>query len=1003
MKRLSASILSGFGKMLPQQLASLRARLILGNILITFIAVLAMGYYVYYRVQESTALLANQLEDNVRNRAEDELSVTTREQAALLDNFFASMRDNISTLGTTEGRMLSEERLLNSGVYWDASTSLFRLDSGSWDNSNTEVASVFIPSTVTLANPLLSKLNVLKQTELIVPSIIDNNPDIIAIYFGGVSKETIYFPNIDLAAIVPPNFDVTSRPWFVDAAPKENPQGEVVWSTPYQDAALNGLVITASTPVLDEQGKFQGVAAMDIQLTRITNIISKISIGETGYAFLVDKDNRLIALPPAGYNDFGFTAETVPFGEILDLAKLDNTAPGLVDILKSFSSNGSQLSTVQLGGEERFVIYQNIPAMNYNLAIIVPTQELLTESAAIRVQIAQETRNTIMVSILLVALILVIASFAALGIANRLTTPLKSLTSVANEIIRGNFDARAEVQNRDELGTLAETLNIMTTNFKNLVRSLEERVTERTVELKGELVKGELRGKQFEAIAKVSQTINATQNLQELLPTIADVVSGYFGFYHVGIFMNDAGNQYAVLGAANSAGGKKMLERGHQLKIGEQGIVGYVTSTGNPRIALDVGEDVVFFNNPDLPETHSEMALPLKISGTIIGALDVQSTEPNAFSKEDVEVLSTLADQISLAIENARLFDQTKKMLVEAEAIQRLYVRETWGRLPMEEKLNGYRYSIAGAVALDEGAGFVESDEDTHRQETSVPIILRGETIGTLSVQVPKNEHISSDQSDLIRAVAERVALSAENARLFNETQKRATQLESLNEMGRVISQQIELKPVLKAAYDQLKRVIQLDSFIVVMFDEESVTTRFALVLDEDIDYTDDSSEPLNPNSTTGQVILTGQPVLRLLTEKEYSSNPEPIGMVGDTSKISASLIYVPLNLGQKTIGALSIQSYRLNAYAQDHLSLVQNIANQLSIGIQNASLFEEATRRAERERVISDISAKIGTSVRTESILQTTARELSQILNGADILIKLGIQANGNGTEETK
>ena len=781
----------------------------MGNILITFIAIVGMGYYVYFRVQESNALLANQLENSVRSKAEDELSTKTKEQAALLDNFFASMRENVTKIGATEQRMLSQEKLLNNGIYWDASTSLFRLDSGSWDNSNTETASVFIPANVDLTDTLSSKLNVLKQTELMVPSILDSSPDIIAIYFGGVSRETIYYPNIDLAAIVPPDFDVTSRPWFVDAAPENNPQGNVVWSTPYQDAALNGLVITTSIPVFNSRKKFQGVAAMDIQLNRITNLISNISIGKTGYAFLVDKDNRLIALPKAGYNDFGVTEETVPLGEVLESAELTNMPSELFDILKSFSSSSDdKLSIVTLGGIERFIIYQQIPEVNYNLAIVVPTEELLAESAVVRTQVAQQTRNTITISILLVVLILALASFATLGIANRLTTPLKSLTGVANEIIRGNFEAKAQIQDRDEIGTLAETLNIMTSNFKNLVQSLEERVNERTAELKGELVKGELRGKQFEALAKVAQAISATQNLQELLPQISNVVSEYFGFYHVGIFINDTSNQYAVLGAANSTGGKRMLERGHQLKIGEQGIVGYVTSTGNPRIALDVGEDVVFFNNPDLPETHSEMALPLRKSGKIIGALDVQSTEPNAFSKDDVEVLTTLADQISIAIENARLFDQTNKTLVEAEAIQRQYIRETWSRLPKEEKLSGYRYSVAGAIPLDEETDLTESEEKKNRREISVPIILRGETIGTLSVQVPKSEHVSTDQIDLINAVAERVALSAENARLFEGTARRAERERLVSDITTRIRGTNDPQEMIKTAVEELQRAL---------------------------------------------------------------------------------------------------------------------------------------------------------------------------------------------------
>jgi GAF domain-containing protein len=105
-----------------------------------------------------------------------------------------------------------------------------------------------------------------------------------------------------------------------------------------------------------------------------------------------------------------------------------------------------------------------------------------------------------------------------------------------------------------------------------------------------------------------------------------------------------------------------MLSRGHRLKVGETGIVGYVTGTGNPRVALDTGTDVTFFNNPYLPKTRSEMALPLRMGREIIGALDVQSTEANAFSQEDISILSTLADQVSIALQNAKQFEQTQKL-----------------------------------------------------------------------------------------------------------------------------------------------------------------------------------------------------------------------------------------------------------------------------------------------------------------------------------------------------
>jgi GAF domain-containing protein len=256
-----------------------------------------------------------------------------------------------------------------------------------------------------------------------------------------------------------------------------------------------------------------------------------------------------------------------------------------------------------------------------------------------------------------------------------------------------------------------------------------------------------------------------------------------------------------------------MLARGHQLRIGEQGIVGFVTRTGEPRISLDVGSDAVYFNNPDLPLTRSEAAIPLKITGKIVGALDVQSTDPNAITPDDIELLTILADQISLVIQNARLFEQTQKSLHEAETVYRQYLRETWTRLPQEQKLAGFRFGGTGAVPLEEPADEKpvadEKSNGSHsKREVLVPIILRGERIGELSVQLPQHGRIKSDHMDLIRAVAERVALSIENARLFEETTRRAERERLVTDITTKIRGTNDPQDMIRTAVEELQRAL---------------------------------------------------------------------------------------------------------------------------------------------------------------------------------------------------
>ncbi len=357
--------------------------------------------------------------------------------------------------------------------------------------------------------------------------------------------------------------------------------------------------------------------------------------------------------------------------------------------------------------------------------------------------------------------------------------------------------------------------------LQKLSASLEQVVGERTHELAKRTEDLEhankriqKRANQFEAVTQVAQIITSIRDLKEILPLTANVISDKFGFYHVGIFMLDEINEYAILSATNSEGGKKMMDRKHRLKVGEQGIVGNVTSTGLPRIAMDVGGDAVFFTNPELPETHSEMALPLKSGDRVVGALDVQSIERGAFTEDDIQMLSLLGNQVSLAIENARLFDETRRALAESEAVIRQSTREAWRGLPAEQNLLGYRYTLAGAspivrpIEAREVEGAKVQDKQPAATRIVVPIELHGEIIGNLVVQSPADGDINQDQRDLIKAVAERVAISAENARLFDETNRRAERERMVSDITSKIRSVNNPQAMIQTAIEELRNAL---------------------------------------------------------------------------------------------------------------------------------------------------------------------------------------------------
>ncbi|MDP1545373.1 MAG: GAF domain-containing protein [Anaerolineales bacterium] len=379
--------------------------------------------------------------------------------------------------------------------------------------------------------------------------------------------------------------------------------------------------------------------------------------------------------------------------------------------------------------------------------------------------------------------------------------------------------ASKNIQNLNEQGKRNELeLEQNNKELLELTNSLEQRILYRTRELENANVRIEKRAKQFQTISQASRVIISTKDLEELLPQITQVISQQFGFYHVGVFLVDLNKEYAVLRAANSAGGARMLARTHKLKIGQTGIVGDVAKTGKVRIALDTGADAAYFNNPDLPETRSEMALPLlQANGEIIGVLDIQSAMPKAFYQEDIEILTTLADQVSIAIDNARLFEGTRKAILESEAVYRRDLKTGWKKYSRAQKLAGIHRSGSRTIFLSEpvhipganevirsGNVYREKEENTSSANLTIPMNLRGEIVGVLNVKTDDEREWSNDEMDIINAIMERAALSIENARLLEESRKNAEREHAIGEISAKISSGTEIETILKTAVREL-------------------------------------------------------------------------------------------------------------------------------------------------------------------------------------------------------
>lgn len=341
--------------------------------------------------------------------------------------------------------------------------------------------------------------------------------------------------------------------------------------------------------------------------------------------------------------------------------------------------------------------------------------------------------------------------------------------------------------------------------------NLEQRVDDRTREI-------EHRNSLLKAVAEVGKGITSFRNLNELLQQTTYLIHENFGYYHAGVFLLDARKEYAVLTAANSEGGQRMLERNHQLKIGETGIVGYVTDTVKARIALDVGQDAVFFNNPDLPETRSEMALPLVVGGQVFGALDVQSTEPQAFTEDDIAILQILAEQLAVAIQNANLFNETEKALEASKAIYGNISREAWGKILRTEPLISFlatppvTVQIYGQASDPSIARAVETGDiiiGTDNLTISVPIKVRGLVIG--AIRLKKNEISEAwtqEETNLAISLSDQLSGALESARLYKESQQLAARESLVSNISSRISAYSNIESILRETVQELGQTI---------------------------------------------------------------------------------------------------------------------------------------------------------------------------------------------------
>ncbi len=313
--------------------------------------------------------------------------------------------------------------------------------------------------------------------------------------------------------------------------------------------------------------------------------------------------------------------------------------------------------------------------------------------------------------------------------------------------------------------------------IKDERNNLEKKVTERT--------------RQLHRVNEIGRAITAFLNPDELLMRAAQLISDEFECYYTAIFLTDISGQWAELKAATGDAGKVLRENRHRLDISGKNAVGTAIRAKQAYIMLDTGTDFVRFDNPLLPYTRSQIALPLTIGERVIGALEMHSTKENAFLQQDADAYQSMSNQIAITLENSRLFTESQQSLAEMSATQQQYLQGVWLSLASDQKLEH-------TLGDSESAG---------KQEIEIPLTLRDQIIG--QINMTGTEEWTPEQRNLIESIATQAALALENARLVEESQSIAMRERLANEVTSKIWASTTIDSILQTTVRELGRALE--------------------------------------------------------------------------------------------------------------------------------------------------------------------------------------------------
>ena len=532
------------------------------------------------------------------------------------------------------------------------------------------------------------------------------------------------------------------------------------------------------------------------------------------------------------------------------------------------------------------------------------------------------------------------------------------------------------------------------------------------------------RMREISAMYDVSRGLVSTLDPEEMLEDVLSALRQSAGYDNCAFLLLDPVTDDLVVRAAV---GYMEDVRGLRIQVGREGITGWVAENKQPLVVPDVTQDSRYIQKDS--QTRSEIAVPMMVGNRLIGVLDAQSSQLDAFGERDLRILSAVAAQTAVAIENSRLYEETRRRATQLEATSEVgrriasilgldellsevveLVHETFnydhvhvflidpdtqeavyragngsvGRAIREEGLRlkvGQEGMIGHAASTRQPLIANDVSKDPYyvphplladtRSECTVPLVIGDRVIGVLDVQSHELDAFGDDDLFLLQTLGDQLAVAIENARLFEESERRIRSLAALNRMGQTISSTLDLSALLEEAYRQIGQIIDASNFYIALYDEENDEVSFPLAIEEGERVTWASRR--GTRSLTEHIIRTRQPLF--LPENVVEAATEILGNP-PVGRPALSWMGVPMIVGEKVIGVIAVQSYaKPRAYTEEDLNVLQTIAAQVATAVQNARLFQETRQSAEEMRLLYDLGVALSETLELDRVLMLIAQ----------------------------